>query len=377
MKFLHLADLHLGKSIYGKSLIEDQKYFVENILCKTIESENPDAVLICGDIFDRAVPPAEAILLFNDILETISIKYGKKLYIIAGNHDGADRLILGASLLKNSGVYFKTQLEKDIVPFEYSDEYGDYAIYLLPYFDAAVCRYVYGDDSIKGFSGAYNKVIGEISENLDTSKINILLAHAFLSGGKVSESESQIFVGGSGEVSHELFEIFDYTALGHLHSPQKYGNKIRYSGSPLKYSFDECNQKKCILSVEIKGKNDLSVTEIPIYPQRDMQRIEGLFDDLIKQGAENKNRNYLEVTVTDDKPIFEPMARLREVYPNILSLRSNWQIGRTSDDLQGPSGRGLSDTELINEFFREIYKTEVSDLEWEMLTSAMESEVDN
>lgn len=317
MKFLHLADLHFGRLLYGRSLIEDQQYFVRNILLPAIDDQRPDAVLISGDVYDRQIASTEAIALFDELIEAFSARRLPTV-IISGNHDGPERMAIGTKLLSKLGIHIVTTLSGAFQPIEI----GDAQIFALPYFDNAQMRAFTGDESLRGAGTCMQAAIARMIPLFDPDKKHILLAHCFAAGSVTSDSESQLFVGGTGDVPTDCFSPFDYAALGHLHAAQRAGDKARYAGSPLKYSVDEAHQKKSLAFVTVD--NETTVELLPIHTLRDVRRISGTFDELLEHGMKQPTEDYVEIELTDESPVFRPADRLRPYYPNLLSVRNLW-----------------------------------------------------
>lgn len=317
MRILHTSDWHLGKVIYGQSLIEDQQYFINDFLFPLIEEYTPHAIILSGDIFDRQIAPTAAIRLFDHFVTRLTSEFNIKLIAITGNHDGTDRLGIGMQLLKSNGVYITSRLE-DFSPVVLNNE-RQVQIYSLPYLDPPIVRDFTGNDDIRSFEDAYKAVLDRITSRLDKSAYNILVAHLFAAGSETSDSESSLFVGGSGEVDPEVFKDFDYVALGHLHRAQGYSN-IRYSGSPLKYSFDEEKHKKSITMLEFGNNANPTITQIPVKPHRDMRVVSGSIDQIIKMADKDENKQDYIFAELEGPLVFEPMTKLRAVYPNILGM---------------------------------------------------------
>lgn len=322
MKILHTSDWHLGKVIYNVSMIDDQRYFINEVLFKIVCREKPDLLIISGDIFDRQIASLEAIKLFDDFLTEICKKHKIPVAIITGNHDSADRISVASEILKDNGVYIVSYLNdknKNIAVFDSTEKVN---VVLLPYFDLQTARSYLNNEEIS-LSEAYNKILCEIKESLNETDFNILVSHCFVTGTKNFSSEENLFVGSVDEINNEVFSGFDYVALGHIHSPQNINSKIRYSGAPLKYSFDEPDKNKTISLIEIKGKS-FNIKEITINPKHNMRTIKGNFNEIISQAKINPSNDYICVELTDDKPIYMPMPQLRVYYPNILTVKSEW-----------------------------------------------------
>lgn len=373
MKIIHTSDWHLGRILYGRSLLEDQTCFFEEFFYPLLESERPDAVILAGDIFDRQIAPVEAIRLFDSFVSRVCLTYRIPLVAISGNHDGADRLGLGASLLRSSGFYLTARLDAEAPPVVLQDGGRPVHIYSLPYFDPAMARDYLSDDSLRGYQEAYRAVLERLTDRLDPGAFNILVAHCFVAGSEVSESESPLFIGGSGEIDKALFSAFDYTALGHLHRPQSAEAGVRYSGSPLKYSFDEERHKKSVTVLEIDGA--LSLREIPVRPLRELRTLTGTLEELREAAKADPNAGDYIFAALEGPPVFEPMARLREFYPNTLGVvngsLSEGAAGGGRDALRNELHRGNQNAIMIfEEFLRQMCDTEPTEDDREIFCAA-------
>lgn len=236
MKILHTSDWHLGRMIYGRSLLEDQEHFIQKVFLPAVEKFEPDLVILAGDVYDRQIPPVEAIRLFDKTLLSL-YQRGTAVAVLAGNHDSADRLAIGAAMLRQSGVYIAAHLEDLWEPLVLEKDGERVCVYLLPYCEPAEIRQFLGREEIHGFNGCYAALLEELRRRLPADGKNILVCHCFVSGSQISDSESTLYVGGSGEVSPESFAGFDYVALGHLHAPQKAGGKRSICGISSKILF--------------------------------------------------------------------------------------------------------------------------------------------
>jgi len=338
MKFLHLADLHIGKYINAYQMIEDQEYALSQAL-EYARTHKPDAVLISGDIYDRSVPPPDAVRAFDRFLTSMSA-LGPVIAIVSGNHDSPERLSFASDIIKSSDIHIYGVFDGNMKCVPLRDEYGEVRLYLLPYIKPSDVRRYLADDSptrVESYQDAVSAIIRDAG--IDTSVRNILIAHQYFASEGLdperSESEREI-VGGVDRVDVAecgVAGLFDYAALGHLHGPQRVGAEhVRYAGSLLKYSFSECNHKKAVLLVEIKEKNDLTVTALPIVPLRDMRRISGALADLTgeKARAAAGNADYLHITLTDEEEIYDARGKLLTVYPNLMQL--SFDNARTNAD---------------------------------------------
>ena len=316
MKLIHLSDLHLGKRVNGFSMIPDQKFVLEQILDMARE-EMPDGALLCGDIYDKTVPSAEAVELFDAFLSGLAEIC--PVYIISGNHDSAERLAFGGRLLKKARVFVSPVYGRELVRAEQDDEFGTVVFHLLPFVKPAHVKRFFPKETVESYTDGCRVAIRHM--NLDTAQRNVLLSHQFVTGAQRCESED-ISVGGSDNVDASVFGDFDYVALGHIHSPQNITGHIRYCGTPLKYSFSEANHQKSITVVELGGKGEISVRTIPLTPLHDLRQIKGTYLELTdRQNYQSTaTDDYLHIILTDEEDVPEAMGRLRVIYPNLMKL---------------------------------------------------------
>ncbi|MBQ2676447.1 MAG: exonuclease SbcCD subunit D [Clostridia bacterium] len=374
MRLLHTADWHLGKIVYGKSMLEDQKDFIYKFLLPLTDETTPDAIMISGDVFDRSIAPADAIKLFDDFVEEICIKRNIKLLVSLGNHDGADRFSLGEKLLRNSGFYISSKLQGEIQPITLCDDDCKVNIYMLPFFDVAAAKQYMSDDSLSSADEAFSAVVKTVTGKLDENAVNIAMAHCYVSGSKLRSDGG--YVGSLEPLDTAVLSPFDYVALGHLHEQQQIGENAAYSGSPLKYSFDEEHQKKGVFMLDI-SRNNIEITAIPIVPTRDMRSIKGSFDELISAAQKDENnQDYIYARITGT-PVFEPMAKLKEFYPNILGLINGEEETQASDDRAGlreELRRTKPDkVKLFTSFLQQICGVEATDEDVEIFNSVAEN----
>ncbi len=318
MKFIHISDLHLGKRVYEFPMLEEQRDILEKIL-GIAKDERADGVLIAGDVYDRQVPSAEAVQLFDWFLTALA-EMGLYVFVISGNHDSAERLAFGARLMETQRVYLAPVFAGEVKTVSLTDAYGELCIYLLPFIKPAYVRRFYPDREIADYEEALGTVMEHMS--VDETKRNILLAHQFVTGASRSESE-EITAGGLDNVSAEHFAAFDYTALGHIHRPQSVGAAtIRYCGTPLKYSFSEAGHEKSVTVVELMEKGRTDIRTIPLKPLRDLREIRGSYEEITarKYWENTETEDYLHVTLTDEEDIPEAIRKLRVIYPNIMKL---------------------------------------------------------
>lgn len=353
MKLFHLSDLHIGKNVNGFSMIEDQKYILNQIL-QTAEAEKPDGLLISGDVYDGKIPAAEAVQVLDLFLTRLS-EMEIPAFIISGNHDSAERLAFGSSLMGKSGIYFSKVYDGTVEKIPLRDEYGTVWIYLLPFLRPATVRHALPEhaEEIGSTTDAVRAVLEQTKIN--PKERNILLAHQFVTGAKRCESE-ELQVGASDQIPVELFDAFDYVALGHIHSPQKVGREtVRYCGSPLKYSFSEAGQEKSITVVELKEKGNVELCTIPLKPLHDLRKIRGTYLEVTEKSfyANSDCEDYLMVTLTDEEDILDGLAKLRIIYPNLMHLE--YDNTRTRFDENVTAAEDIERKSEL-ELFREFYK---------------------
>ncbi len=331
MKIIHLSDLHLGKRVNEFSMLEEQEYILKEII-GVIRSEAPDCVVIAGDVYDKSVPPAEAVTLFDDFLCSLS-ELDIHVFIISGNHDSPERIAFGSRLMDGSGIHFSPVYSGETEPFILSDGFGEVEIYMLPFIRPISVRRFFESAEISSYTDAVNAAIDAMNIDFDSPSRKILITHQFVTGASCCDSED-ISVGGSDNVDSSAFDGFDYVALGHLHGPQNIGDeRLRYCGTPLKYSFSEVNHVKSVTVVEMAEKGSISVRTVPLVPLHDMRELKGEFDEITGLG---RSDDYLHITLTDENEIPEAMGRLRLLYPNIMKL-----------DYDNSRTRCISEAELI------------------------------
>ncbi|MCR5600297.1 MAG: exonuclease SbcCD subunit D [Ruminococcus sp.] len=371
MKFIHLSDLHLGKRLNEFSLIEDQEFILREIY-SIINEEEPDFVVIAGDIYDKAVPSAEAVHLFDRFLTHISERTGQ-VFVISGNHDSAERIAFGSRIMDKSGIHMSPVFEGRIEPVVLNDEYGEFRVYMLPFIKPVSVRRFFEDKTVESYTDAVNAAVDAM--NVDYSVRNIAVAHQFVTGALKCDSE-EISVGGMDNVDSSAFDGFDYVALGHIHSPQNVGSeRIRYCGTPLKYSFSEEKQQKSVTVVEIREKGWLNVREVPLSPKRDMRKIRGSFEYVCSKECSSTGdiNDYLHVVLTDEEEIPEVLGKLRIVYPNIMSIEYDNQRTRSSHGSLGAAeAEKKQPIELFEEFYRFSNGSDMSEKQHELIQSLIE-----
>ncbi|WP_440888135.1 exonuclease SbcCD subunit D [Vibrio sp. WZ-1] len=360
MKFIHTSDWHLGRQFHNVSLLDDQQAVLDQLI-QYIENNPVDAVVVAGDIYDRSVPPTIAIELLNKVVKRICGELNTPMILISGNHDGAERLGFGSEQMKNAGLHIISNFEDMLTPVVIDTESaGQVAFYGMPYNDPEQVRFVY-QEPVSTHDQAHKLLAEKITEQFQPEQRNVLVSHCFVDGAIESESERPLSIGGSDRVSHEHFLNFDYVALGHLHQPQKKGEEyIRYSGSLMKYSFGEQNQKKGFTLVEIDQNGFVSAEHIDLAAPHEMRIVEGELEQVIEQGkTDPKNEDYLLVRLMDKHAILNPMEKLRAVYPNVLHLeKPGMLIGVEQEMAQAKLAR--SEIDMFRDFFSEAQDSQLS-----------------
>ncbi|WP_101960664.1 exonuclease SbcCD subunit D [Vibrio harveyi] len=360
MKFIHTSDWHLGRQFHHVSLLDDQQAVLDQLI-QYIENNPVDAVVVAGDIYDRSVPPTIAIELLNKVVKRICGELNTPMILISGNHDGAERLGFGSEQMKNAGLHIISNFEDMLTPVVIETESaGQVAFYGMPYNDPEQVRFAY-QEPVSTHDQAHKLLAEKIAEQFQPEQRNVLVSHCFVDGAIESESERPLSIGGSDRVSHEHFLNFDYVALGHLHQPQKKGEEyIRYSGSLMKYSFGEQNQKKGFTLVEIDQNGFVSGEHINLAAPHEMRIVEGELEQVIEQGkTDPKNEDYLLVRLMDKHAILNPMEKLRTVYPNVLHLeKPGMLIGVEQEMAQAKLAR--SEIDMFRDFFSEAQGSQLS-----------------
>ena len=359
MRFIHLADLHIGKTVNAFSMLEDQEFALSQTL-DYAKQYKPDAVVIAGDVYDKLTPAPDAVLVFDRFITALAA-CGPAIMIISGNHDSPERLAFASGIMQNGGVYLYGVFDGGARVVKLTDGFGDVYFYMLPYIRPADVRGFIAADgaAIESYEDAFGAVIS--AARIDGGARNVLIAHQFFASGGAdperSESEREV-IGGIDRIDTGVCGIatlFDYVALGHLHGPQRVGAEhVRYAGSLLKYSFSECFHKKCALLVDMYEKGNITVTALPINPLRDMRRIRGRLDDLLGADARagGDAGDYLDVTLTDEGEVYDALGKLRTVYPNIMHLGfDNARVGAGDDLGDGAETEQRSPFSLFEEFY--------------------------
>ncbi len=384
MKFLHTADLHIGKSICEHSMLDEQRHILASIL-EAVRGEKPDALLVAGDVYDKSVPSAEAVAVLDDFLVRLS-ETGTKVFVLSGNHDSAERIAFGGRLMENRGVHMSPVYSGEFAPVTLQDEFGEVDVWMLPFVRPATVRACLGSDEerdqVMDYTSAMRMAIAQM--HFTPGRRNVLLAHQFVTGAERSDSEEN--VGGLDNVDASVFDGFDYVALGHIHKPQNVakdtaGNaRVRYSGTPLKYSLSEANHKKSLTLVELAGKSadglaGIEVREVPLTPKHDVREIKGTFAELVSPGFQRRQLaegleldDFVYVKLTDENDVPDAVLKLRGIYPNLMMLDYDNERTRNQHVTVG-DGKVEQKTpmELFGEFFSDMTKRELNEEESEFV----------
>ena len=402
MRFLHTADWHLGRIFYGQYLTDDQAHVLEHQFFTILKEEKIDGILLAGDVFDRAVPPIEAIELWDAIITRLAMDYKVPLFVVSGNHDGAERLEVGRSMLSRSGIHIWGSPYHALQPFEFESSDGKVAICPMPFSEPrrigdalglsasesepvdteakdSLFSYVESDEqelepifNLHNYDQMYQAWSDCLYKRVPKGMRSIAISHAFVMGGEVGGSERTLSVGGSEQVSPHVFKNFHYTALGHLHGPQRMGaDHIRYSGSPLKYSFDEHAQKKSFTIIDMDTNGKVDISTIPVEAKRDVVILEGYFEDLLNNTAlQTKHKDdYVQARLLDTMPIMDGMAKLRQVYHRCMTIELAGRIVTPVADMGDAVFKELNERQLFNQFAETVWK--------EPLTEAEQSYIDS
>lgn len=359
MKLMHLSDLHLGKRLNEFSLLEDQSFILQQLV-ELVRSEQPDCVLLAGDIYDKPVPPAEAVTLFDDFLNKLAQL--TTVCVTSGNHDSAERLAFGAQLMREGGVHFCGLYTGEPQCVTLQDAYGSVHIYLLPFLKPAHVRHCLPPteaDQVTTYHEALRCAVERL--HINAAERNVLVAHQFVTGAQTAGSEA-VNVGGVDNIGAEVFAAFDYTALGHIHRAQNVGSeRVRYSGTPLKYSFAEWQQEKSVTLVELGEKSSVSVTALPLAPLRDLRKLRGSYEELMSRefydelpkDSDGLLRDFYHLTLTDEEDVPDAVQKLRSVYKNLLQLEYDNKRTRTDNAIEGAERVvEKSPLELMEEFYQ-------------------------
>lgn len=383
MRIFHMGDWHIGKLVNGFYMTEDQKYVIEQ-LYKAIEEKKPDVIIIAGDLYDRSIPPVQAVELLNDVLRKIVKDLNTKVIALAGNHDSNERIGFASSLLYDSGLYMVGSLKNKIEKITLEDESGKVNFYPIPYADVPYVRDLFKDENIKTYDLAMERIISEIHKDFNDAERNVAIAHGYVTQIKdddyelleESDSEKPLSIGGTDYINSKHFEKFNYTALGHLHGPQKVGcDKIRYSGSLMKYSFSEVNQRKGITIVDLDKDGNTHIEIYDLKPRRDFRIKIGTLDEVLKSYDKDKenNEDYIKVILKDKGELLDPMAKIRSVYPNVMELTREERAIRGGSRTVATNIKERSKMSLFKSFYKDIMDEDCEEEALNIMERVMES----
>lgn len=371
MKFIHLSDLHIGKRVNEISMLEEQEYILSQIL-NIIDAQQPEAVLISGDVYDKSVPSAEAVTLFDEFLFRLAERK-LQVMIISGNHDSAERLAFGGRLMEEKGIHLSPAYNGSIAPITLRDAYGDVHFWLLPFLRPIHVKRFFPGETIQSYTDACRVAVEKME--VDFTKRNVLLAHQFVTGSATCDSE-EISVGGADNVDAAVFSGFDYVALGHIHGPQNAGSEqIRYCGTPLKYSFSEAGHKKSVTVAELGEKGSFRLHTVPLTPKHDLREIRGTYEQVTAKSfyANTPVEDYLHIILTDEEDVPEAAARLRVIYPNLMKLSYDNTRTRSHAVIDGGADvQSKSPMELFEELYRLQNNQPMSGIQREFMKDLME-----
>ncbi|WKA55155.1 exonuclease SbcCD subunit D [Planococcus shixiaomingii] len=355
MKFFHTADWHLGKLIQGVYMTDEQR-FVLNQLIAAIEEEQPDAVVIAGDLYDRAVPPTEAVNLLDEVLAKIVLELNTPVLAVAGNHDSPGRLNFGSRIMKMNGIHIAGHVQRDHEPVVLTDEHGEVHFHLIPYTDPSLVKYTLENPEVRSHNDAMKAITENIKTSLDPNARHVLVGHAFVTPhgeqeNNTSDSERPLSIGGAEHVAAHHFDSFHYTALGHLHKAHYVLNEtVRYAGSPLKYSISEEKHQKGFHVVELDAAGQVTVEKRLFVPNRDMRTVEGTIEEIL---THEFNEDFVFVKLLDDAPVLYPMEKVRSVYPNAMHVERKNLIGNSAQSETG-ARRKMDSLSLFKAFYEEV-----------------------
>lgn len=365
MKLFHTADWHLGKLVQGVYMTEDQRYILENFI-RAVEEEKPDAVILAGDLYDRAIPPTEAVHLLDEVLERMVLQLKTPVLAVAGNHDSPSRLNFGSSIMQHNGFHIVGNITKEMEPVVLHDEHGEVHFHLVPYCDPSVVRNVFEDDEIRTHNDATGKIVETIKQNMDTNSRHVFVGHAFVTPfgeekENTSDSERPLSIGGAEYVDGHHFTPFHYTALGHLHKKHYVIHEtIQYSGSIAKFSISEEHHNKGFNVVEMDGSGNVSIERRFLPPKRDMRTVEATMEDLLTYPV---SEDYVFVRLKDEAPVLSPMEKIRSVFPNAMHVERNHNFlsHASNEDTKSVNRSKMSDLDLFKAFYKEAKGADPSD----------------
>jgi len=378
MRIIHTADWHLGRQFHGTSLIEDQACVLED-LCRLIRDQQADVLIIAGDIYDRRQPPDSAVQLLDETLSEVVLGTDTTVLMIAGNHDSGKRIAFGSALLAGRNLHVAGTVSTALRPVTLTDPYGDVDFCLLPYEqgEPLAVRSATGDNTIRSFEQAMGRAVNDMLGHCRSAR-RVAIAHCFAAGGNVSDSERPLSVGGSDQVSPELFAAFNYTALGHLHRPQNVTDHTAYSGSLLKYSFSEATHRKSVSVIDLDAQGKISRELISLRTRRDLRIVEGLLSDLLNSTDSTGNTDYILARLLDTGALYDPLARLRERYPNITHIeRPNLFHNTASTGQLTRQTLKRTDLDIFSDFYETVTENDLSEEERQLFQNSLESYSDS
>ncbi|TYO97096.1 exodeoxyribonuclease I subunit D [Geothermobacter ehrlichii] len=372
LRLLHTSDWHLGRQFHNVSLLEDQRHVLGQIV-GIVEQHRVDAVIVAGDIYDRSVPPAAAVELLDETVHRICNRLGVPMILIAGNHDGPQRLAFASRQLAGAGLHLAGPLRPQPEPVVLRKGEDELAIYPIPFAEPAIVRQLHGVE-VASHDEAMALLLEQVRQHNGPQRPCVVVAHCFLAGGEACESERPLSLGGAGQVAPQHFAGFAYAALGHLHGPQHRGEPhIRYSGSPLKYSFSEERHRKSVTLVDIDARGQAHIETLPLEPLRDMRCLEGELEELLEAGRQDPRRDdYLLVRLTDTHAILDLMARLREVYPNVLHLERPGLMARGENLRLDRQHLRQGELRMFEDFFRQVTGGELDEEQRRLVAGIIE-----
>ena len=362
LKFFHTADWHLGKLVQGVYMTEDQKHVLQQFV-QAVEEEKPDAVIIAGDLYDRSIPPTDAVDLLDEVLETIVIKLKTPVLAVGGNHDGPERLDFGSKIMKSTGFHIKGAFTKLTEPVVLQDEHGEVHFHLIPYAEPSKVRYELENDEIRTHDDAMRVIVEEIKKSMDPNVRHVFVGHAFVTPGgekreNTSDSERPLAIGGAEHVNASHFKSFHYTALGHLHQAHHVGiENVRYAGSPLKYSISEERHRKGYYLVELDQDGQVNVEKRLLEPKRHLRTVEGKIEEIEKH---DRNDDYVFIKLLDETPVIYPMERVRTVYPNAMHVERIIKVAMSSEEAVASVSRAqMDELSLFRAFYKEVKNEDI------------------
>lgn len=374
MKIFHTADWHLGKLVNGVYMTEDQR-FIFNEFYQHIEKEKPDVIIVAGDLYDRSLPPADAVTLLNDIFEEIILKYKIPVLAIAGNHDSPYRLDFGSKIMQENGLHIVGELKYPFTSVTMQDEFGDVEFHFIPYAEPGQVRHVLNNEDITSHDNAMKSVIEIMEKDWNKSARHVAIGHAFVTVGGIeqentSDAERPLTIGGAEYVNHSYFESFHYTALGHLHQAHKVGSEsIRYAGSPLKYSVSEKNHQKGFYMIQLDDTGVTKIDKLSLTPLRDIRSVEGTVDEILQM---EKSEDYIYVKLMDETAVLQPMEKIRTVFPNVMSIERNMK-SIEKQNVATKNRHDMDEISLFRAFYKEIKGEDVDSEKEQIFIHALEA----